>query len=131
MPRLLPILLLALGGAAGTVARVGVASAVQRLHGEAWPLGTLAVNALGCAAFGLVLAWLQARPTPSPLLSLLVLGGFCGAFTTFSTFAFDTHRLARDGNILQPLGYVLITNALGLTAFFLTAWLGSRWFSAG
>ena len=131
MPRLLPLLLLALGGAAGTLARVGLAAAVQRIHGGAWPLGTLAVNALGCAAFGLTFAWLHARPNASPLLSLLLLGGFCGAFTTFSTFAFDTHRLARDGGLLQPLAYVLATNALGLTAFFLAAWLGSRWFSAG
>ena len=129
MARLLPILTLALGGAAGTLARVGLAAAVQRLHGSPWPLGTLAVNILGCLAFGLIYASLAARPSPSPLLTLLLLGGFCGAFTTFSTFAFDAHRLARDGGLLQPLAYVLITNALGLTAFFLAAWLGSRWFS--
>ena len=131
MPPLLPILTLALGGAAGTLARVGLVAAVQRLHGSPWPLGTLTVNVLGCLAFGLLYAWLAARPTPSPLLTLLLLGGFCGAFTTFSTFAFDTHRLARDGGLLQPLAYVLATNALGLAAFFLAAWLGSRWFSAG
>jgi CrcB protein len=83
-------------GAGGAVARYLVDSAIARRTFRAFPLGTLAVNLSGCAVFGLVtgLALYHAFPaTPKLLLGTSA----CGAYTTFSTFAFETVVLAREG----------------------------------
>ena len=140
MRQLWPILFLALGGAAGTLARVGLAGLVSRLHGGPWPAGTLAVNALGCLLFGTIWGVLTLRlPQLSPAWSLALLGGFCGAFTTFSTYAFDLARLggmadpsgqAAVGGIGPALGYLLLSNVLGLGLVWLGARLLARWGAA-
>lgn len=87
-----PVLLVALGGAVGAVARYGVGLAAERLVGAGVPLGTWAVNAVGSFALGLAL----------PLLAgdrarLAVLVGVLGSFTTFSTYSADTVALWEAG----------------------------------
>ena len=81
-------------GALGALSRWGIAEAV-RAWGPAWATawhgGTLAVNLLGCFAYGLGYVLLPAASESS--LRLVILGGFLGAFTTFSAFAFDTYDL--------------------------------------
>ena len=74
---------------------------VQRLAGERFPLGTMAVNLLGCLLFGFVWGYLEGRVGLSPQTRTIVLTGFMGAFTTFSTYAFETVTLVRfpDGTI--------------------------------
>ncbi|MEM9883024.1 MAG: fluoride efflux transporter CrcB [Planctomycetota bacterium] len=121
MARWLPWVMLAFGGAAGTVARYGLSLVVQKLHGTPWPAGTLAVNALGCLIFGFVWGVLSQRmDPPSPLWSMTLLVGFCGAFTTFSTFAFEVHRVSGDFSVGHALGYLALSNAAGL----LMVWVG-------
>ncbi|MEM8739157.1 MAG: CrcB family protein [Planctomycetota bacterium] len=123
MAKLMPVLLLAVGGAAGTLARVGLAALVQKAHGGPWPWGTLVVNALGCLLFGTLWGVFNLRlPHVSPLWSLALLGGFCGAFTTFSTFAFETHRLSGDAPAAHALGYLLLSNVAGLAL----VWVGAE-----
>lgn len=123
MSRLWPILLLALGGALGTLARVGLSAAVQKWHGGPWPWGTLTVNALGCLLFGTLWGIFNTRlPHVSQLWSLALLAGFCGAFTTFSTFAFETHRIAGDSPIRHAFGYLILSNVAGLTL----VWVGAE-----
>lgn len=78
-----------LGGGLGAVARYGLGSAVQRLAGGAWPIGTLAVNLLGCFAIGALGAHLDRRPEWLPFLVVGLLGGF----TTFSAFGLETWTL--------------------------------------
>jgi CrcB protein len=132
MSRLVPILLLMLGGAAGTLARVGLAAAVQRWHGGPWPMGTLVVNGLGCLLFGTLWGLFNTRwPEVSPLWSLALLGGFCGAFTTFSTFAFETHRLSGEASLGHSFGYLIASNAAGLALIWLGAEHVSRLWPAG
>ncbi|MEM7626798.1 MAG: CrcB family protein [Planctomycetota bacterium] len=126
MSRVLPILMLAAGGAAGTLARVGLAAAVQRFHGGTYPWGTFAANAAGCFLFGLFFAVLDADHRLGPVARLALLGGFCGAFTTFSTFAFDTANLHSNTGLLHALGNLLLHNAVGLTLVFLGLALGGR-----
>ena len=119
---------LALGGAAGTLARVGLSSLVNRWHGSAWPTGTLVVNALGCLLFGTVWGLLTLRwPQLSPAWSVALLGGFCGAFTTFSTYIFDTQRIAVEGGVGSALGYLVLSNAVGLGLLWFGAVHVSRW----
>jgi CrcB protein len=87
---MMQVLLVALGGAIGSVARYGVGFAAARLFGLAFPWGTLAVNILGGVAMGV----LAARVTPDHENMRLFVGvGLLGGFTTFSAFSLETVRL--------------------------------------
>ncbi|HUY18474.1 MAG TPA: CrcB family protein [Candidatus Binataceae bacterium] len=86
------ILLLALAGATGTLARYWLSGFVQRSNLTfAW--GTLAVNGLGCFLFGLVWTLAEERLLISGETRIILLGGFMGAFTTFSTYMFETRQM--------------------------------------
>ena len=113
------ILLLALAGACGTLARYGLGGLVQRLSGQGFPLGTLAVNLLGCFLFGAVWAVAGERGVGSPEARVIVLAGFMGAFTTFSTFAFETGQLIRDSQWLLAAGNVAGQTFAGVLCMFL------------
>lgn len=130
MTKLVPILLLALGGASGTLARVGVAAAVTKMHGGPWPWGTFAVNALGCFLFGLLFGWIDRHHPFGPTAALALIGGFCGAFTTFSTFAFDTAQLGRTAGLTHALGNVLLHCVVGVLLMFVGLAVGARLGSA-
>jgi CrcB protein len=109
------LLLLTLAGGAGTLARYGLTAWMQRFGGEGgFPWGTLAVNALGCLLFGLAVGALESRVHLSPQVRLIVLTGFMGAFTTFSTFAFETTHLARASGVSAAMANLAAHNLLGL-----------------
>jgi fluoride exporter len=109
---------LCFGGALGTLARVGLSSWLdaelgKRLPaGVRFPWGTAAVNLLGCFLFGLIWALLDSHPGRTAALRLLLLAGFLGAFTTFSTFIFDVVRLSNVRWSLG-LGNLVLQNLLG------------------
>lgn len=108
------ILWLALAGALGTLARYGLSGLVQHYAGASYPWGTLAVNALGCLLFGFVWALAESRMLISPAARFVVLTGFMGAFTTFSTYAFESSALMRESQWLLAAGNVLLQNAVGM-----------------
>lgn len=108
------MLLLAAAGAAGTLARFTLAGFVQRLVPTEFPWGTFSVNALGCLLFGLVWSLADERMIISGATRAVVLVGFMGAFTTFSTFAFETGQLLDDGQWLSAAGNVLLQNVSGV-----------------
>ena len=87
------IAVVALAGAVGAVARWGTSKAAQAWLGPAWPYGTLVVNVVGCFVFGTVIEMLRHAPSAEDARRLFWLTGFCGAYTTFSTFAFDVVEL--------------------------------------
>lgn len=115
---------LALAGALGTLARYGLSGLVQRAGGTGFPWGTLAVNGSGCFLFGLFWAMTEHRLELSPEVRSIVLVGFMGAFTTFSTFAFETGQLIRDSQWLLAFGNVLAQNILGITFLFVGFMIG-------
>ncbi len=115
---------LAVTGAVGTLARYGLGGLVQRLHQTSFPWGTLVVNGLGCFLFGLVWTLAEERLLISGETRTVILVGFMGAFTTFSTYAFETSAMLRDAEWLLAGGNLLAHNLLGLTLFFLGAALG-------
>lgn len=117
------LLLLALAGAAGTLARYGLSGLMQRLSGAAFPFGTLAVNAAGCLLFGFVWALYEGRVI-SPEARVVVLVGFMGAFTTFSSFAFETGELLRDGQLSYAALNIIAQNAIGIAVFFAGLFIG-------
>jgi CrcB protein len=104
---------LAVFGAIGTIARAEVSALIQKAAGPAFPWGTVAVNLLGSFLFGLVweLAVSHARAAD---IRLAALTGFMGAFTTFSTFMFDTEQLAEAGRLGAAAGNLALQNVAGL-----------------
>ncbi|HMN42891.1 MAG TPA: CrcB family protein [Phycisphaerales bacterium] len=118
---------LALAGAAGTLARWGVYEGCARwLERTGWqlPAATLAVNIAGSFLFGLVWAACD-RGQMSMHTRAILLGGFMGAFTTFSSFAFDTGELLARQNYLGAAANVLANTVLGIGAFFVGLWVAS------
>ena len=113
------ILLVAIGGALGSVTRhlVGVAS--LRLFGPAFPFGTLIVNLVGAFVMGIFVELLARRFGASNDLRLLIATGVLGGFTTFSSFALDTAVLWERGEVISSFVYVATTLVLGLAALFL------------
>jgi fluoride exporter len=107
--------LLALGGAAGAVARYAVAGWVYRRTGAAFPWGTLAVNIIGSFLLGAVLTGLTTSAWHVQLGALLAVG-FLGDFTTFSTFAYETVTLGRDRQWTRALSYVVASTILAVLA---------------
>jgi len=89
------IVLLALGGAAGTLSRYGLSGLAHRLLGESFPFGTFVVNITGCFLFGLIAGFFEARGGPGSHARILLLVEFMGAFTTFSTYIFESVGMAR------------------------------------
>lgn len=112
-------MLLAIAGAVGTLARYWVSGVVQRLCGATFPWGTLVVNVVGCLLFGFVWTLAEERLLISPQTRFVVLTGFMGAFTTFSTFAFETAQMLSDAEWFRALGNIALENVVGIAAVFL------------
>jgi CrcB protein len=118
--------LLSIAGAAGTLSRFGLASLVLKWRGPGFPWGTLAVNGLGCFLFGLFMALADDRGAISSQTRLTLTTGFLGAFTTFSTFAFETTQLGRAEQPLHAVWNVAAQVALGLALTLLGGEIGRR-----
>lgn len=110
----------ALGSAVGGVARFGLASLVQQRAGPNFPVGTLVVNVSGSFALGLILRYALGTPAITPEVRALLTTGFCGGYTTFSTFTYDTMLLLEDGQTSRAGLYVLLSVAVSLAG----VWLG-------
>lgn len=115
---------LALAGALGALARWELGGAVQRAVGTSFPWGTFVVNTLGCLVFGVVWALAEERLLISGETRTIVLVGFLGAFTTFSTYAFETNAMLRDAEWTLAVANVLAQNVLGIACVFVGAALG-------
>jgi CrcB protein len=116
MLRLLAVV--ATGGAVGSVARYLLQLAVARHFTTPFPLGTLLVNVLGCLLIGLFYALAEKGTISTPELRLLLTTGFCGGFTTFSTFSYETLTLLENGEYVLAALYVAGSVFLGLLATF-------------
>ena len=113
------LILIAIAGALGTLCRYGLAGLVHHLSKDSlFPWGTCVVNMAGCLAFGLLWTIMTARLSISSDVRAVVLVGFMGAFTTFSSFVFDTGQLLEDSQWFLAAGNVAMQNALGLAALF-------------
>ncbi len=117
-------LVVALGGALGAMARYGTVTAVGRFTGLGFPWGTITVNLVGSLVLGLLIGALAHGLHLSQEARALVVVGFLGAFTTFSTFSLDTVTLMQRGEWTPALGYVPGSVVAGIALFFmgLRAW---------
>lgn len=113
-------LVIAAGGALGALLRFWSANWVYSLLGRGFPYGTLVVNVVGSLAMGFCYAWLVERSTLGPEWRALLMVGFLGAFTTFSTFSIETMGLIEGGAMFKALLNVVLSVVLCVMA----AWLG-------
>jgi CrcB protein len=111
------LVVLAAAGAAGTLSRYGLGSLAERMLGGRLPWGTLTVNLLGSLGFGIIWGMVIHKGMIPEAWKLPLLTGFMGAFTTFSTLAFDSARLL-EAEAWWHLGFNLIAQpVLGLLLF--------------
>jgi CrcB protein len=106
----------ALGGAAGAACRYAFGVWIVNRVGASFPFHTLVINLSGSLAIGLVLVLLTERWIADPLWRLLVVVGFLGGYTTFSSFTFEALALLEEGDWRLATWYVLGSNGLGLLA---------------
>ena len=118
------IFLIAISGAVGTLARFGLSGLVQASYKGNLPLGTFVVNMIGCLLFGFIWTISEEKLAISGEARLIILVGFMGAFTTFSTFAFETTALIRDSQWLMAAGNILAQNIIGIVFLFIGIALG-------
>lgn len=111
------LLYMAIGGAAGALARYGLGGWVQNRAGFGFPWGTLVVNVLGCLLIGFSLRYLEALPL-GPEVRAVVAVGILGSFTTFSTFSYETVALVEDGAWARAAGYSFGSLLLGVAAVY-------------
>jgi CrcB protein len=107
---------IALGSAVGGVLRHLVGGLAGRVAGPAFPYGTLLVNVTGCFLIGLVYRYGADSAVLSPEVRALLAIGFCGGYTTFSTFSYETIRLLEDGQLARAGTYVALSVVLSLAA---------------
>ena len=120
------LLLIAIGGAVGSVCRYLVSSAVLRTLGTLFPAGTFVVNVIGCFVFGLISGLSLERMTLTPDMRALLLAGLLGGFTTFSSYMNESVVLVREGQFLWAglnLGGQVMAGFVAFwTAFSVASW---------
>ncbi|MGH9498194.1 MAG: fluoride efflux transporter CrcB [Terriglobales bacterium] len=107
-------LLISLGAVVGANARYLISRFAARTLGPVFPYGTLFINVIGSLIVGFFVIWASERALVDPRWRLLVVVGFCGAFTTFSSYAFETMAYFEQGQWLLLCGNILTNNILCL-----------------
>ena len=126
VPAVKQIAVIALGGSVGALLRYWVSTGFHAIVGRDFPYGTLLVNVSGCLAMGVLYAVLVERLALGVEWRAAILIGVLGAYTTFSTFAFETFALFEDGEQLKALLNVILSVSLCLIAVWLGIAAGRR-----
>lgn len=112
------LLLIAIGGGVGSMARYLCQKWFNQNYPHPFPWGTFVVNLLGCFLIGILYEASEKSSVLSPQTRLLLITGFCGGYTTFSTFAFENMNLLRGGDTIYFLLYTVGSVVLGIAAVF-------------
>jgi CrcB protein len=113
----------AIGGALGAMARYGVSTLLFDASTQKFPYATLSVNVLGSFLMGILFVLIVEKGLLPPEMRSILMVGFLGAFTTFSTFSLDALGLWQNGHLLLALVYALGTVVLCLAAISIAVWL--------
>lgn len=123
-PVLKKLLIVMLGGSLGAASRYSIGLLAAKAWGTQFPWGTVTVNLIGCFLIGLIFALADRVRLLTPDVRLLLITGFLGALTTFSSFSLETVNAGRAGLTLQPLVNILVNNLGGLALTLIGLWLG-------
>jgi fluoride exporter len=124
LPVLKKLLIVMLGGSLGAASRYSIGLLAAKAWGTQFPWGTMTVNLIGCFLIGLIFALTDRVRLLTPDMRLLLITGFLGALTTFSSFSLETVNAGRAGLALQPLVNILVNNLGGLALTFIGMWVG-------
>jgi len=119
---LLHLVLIAMGGALGALARYGVSGLLNNAEHKL-PFGTLMCNALGSFLMGVCFVLILEKARLNPELRPLLMVGFMGAFTTFSTFSMETVAMLQEGHVMSALIYILLSVLLCIAALSAGLWI--------
>jgi CrcB protein len=108
----------ALGGAVGSVARFLLGGLVQQRAGGAFPIGTLIINISGSLLLAFLMDYALASPAISREVRAMITTGFCGGYTTFSTFSYETAKLIQDGDYRRAGLYIGLSMVVSLAGAF-------------
>ena len=114
------LIFVGLGGGAGSIFRYLISVTANKHFHASFPWGTFAVNILGCLLVGVLLGIFERQQLTNPDLKFLFITGFCGGFTTFSTFASENINLFQSGQTLTAILYIVSSVIVSLLA----VWLG-------
>ncbi len=122
MPKLL---LIGIGGFCGACLRYLLSGAAYRWLSPSFPSGTLIVNVLGCFLMGVMVYLFEERQLLGPESRMLLMVGFLGSFTTFSSFEYETFELLREGDTLAAMWNIALNLVVGFGAV-MAGWTGAR-----
>jgi len=113
------LILIGIGSCIGGISRYLTQQYVQKYYPSSIPLGTLSVNIIGCFLIGIIYALADRGNILSPAMRLFLATGFCGGYTTFSSFAYENISLMREGDFFYTGLYIMLSIVIGFAAVYL------------
>ncbi len=111
------IALLFFAGGLGTLCRYGISKATL-MAATNFPLGTFISNIISCVILALTLVYFNGKFSENSLAKLVIITGFCGGFSTFSTFSYETVALLKQGNLMWAIANILISVLVGVALIY-------------
>ena len=108
----------AFGSAVGGVSRFLLSGYIQQRAGEFFPMGTLIINITGSFLLGFLITYALGTPSITPEIRAMLTTGFCGGYTTFSTYSYETATLIQDGRYQRAALYIVLSVGVALAGVF-------------